>query len=113
MLKKLKKKKDAIISSGLKSYANSKLDGIGEILKLELNTRQRSVRARVAICGDCRPLDVALDHYQIIQRGGRYLVRVAGVQTSEKQLTNQLNEYLQREDLVLPRNLAPMMKALA
>lgn len=112
MLSKLKTTKDNLTASALKKYINGKMAGIGEVLKIEFNSVEKSITAKVTLNGEDTPLDIYLEQYRVFHNNDSWFIRLHGVRTSKDWLTYLYHTLLGAQDLRIPDKLVPILKVL-
>ena len=89
--------KDVTTSKTAKVAANiyMKNKGYGKMLKLNLDSNNKSMELEVMLNGEKEPLSVKVDRYEVIEESGKHLLKVYGVQTSRAWLNVLVLSFLE------------------
>ncbi|MEA3491354.1 MAG: hypothetical protein U9R27_05585 [Campylobacterota bacterium] len=110
----LKKMKDKALSKGVQIAINNsrKFKEYGEMLKLNLNSEQKSIEIEVMLDGEKEPLAMRVNKYEIIEEDGKYMIRVHGIETSRAWINAVASSYLEGKSFDISAELAKMLKVV-
>ncbi len=69
--------------------------GYGKMLKLNLNSKSKSIELEVMLNGEKEPLSVKVERYEVIEESGNHFLKVYGVQTSRAWLNILATSFLE------------------
>ncbi len=108
----LKKMKDAALSKGAKIAINNQIKEYGKMLKLNLDSTQKSIEIEVMLDGEHEPLKVHVQNYELTQESGKHLLKVHGVTTSRAWINTVASSYLEGKAFEIPSEYAKMLKVI-
>ena len=96
--------KDVTTSKTAKVAANiyMKNKEYGKMLKLNLDSNNKSIELEVMLNGEKEALSVQVDRYELVEDGGKHLLKVYGVQTSRAWLNVLASSYLEGKSFEIP-----------
>jgi hypothetical protein len=74
-----KKMKDAALSKGAKVAMNSYIKEYGKMLKLNLDSKNKSIALEVLLEGEKEPLSVNVQRYELTEENGKNLLKIYGI----------------------------------
>ncbi len=104
--------KDAALSKGAKIAINSQIKEYGQMLKLNLDSTQKSIEIEVMLDGEHEPLKVHVRNYELTQENGKHLLKVHGVTTSRAWINTVASSYLEGKAFEIPSEYAKMLKVI-
>jgi len=104
--------KDAALSKGAKIAINSQIKEYGKMLKLNLNSQEKSIEMEVMLDGEHEPLSVYVRNYELTEERGRHLLKVHGVSTSRAWINTVASSYLEGKAFEIPAEYAKMLKVI-
>lgn len=108
----IKKMKDAVLSKAAKIAINYQIKEYGKMLKLNLDSKQKSIEMEVMLDGEHEPLSVHVKNYEMTEEDGRYLLKVYGVTTSRTWINTIASSYLEGKSFEIPAEYAKMIKVI-
>ena len=108
----LKKMKDAALSKGAKMAINNQIKEYGKMLKLNLNSEQKSIEIEVLLEGEHEPLKVHVRNYEMTEEHGKHFLKVHGVTTSRAWINTMVSSYLEGKTFEIPSEYAKMLKVV-
>lgn len=105
----LQKMKDKALSHGAKMAINQHISEYGEIVKLSLNSKFKSMDMEIMLDGEDESLKIQVDHYEIIEENS---LRISGVTTSKAWITTLAHTHLEGKTFPIPDEYAKMLKAV-
>jgi len=106
----IKKMKDTALSKGAKIAINYRIKGYGKMLKLNLDSKRKSIEMEVMLDGEHEPLSVHVRNYEMTEEDGKYLLKVYGVSTSRAWIDTIASSYLEGKSFEIPAEYAKMLK---
>ncbi len=107
-----KKMKDATLSKAAKIAINNQIKEYGKMLKLNLDSTQKSIEIEVMLDGEHEPLKVHVQNYELTQESGKHLLKVHGVTTSRAWINTVASSYLEGKAFEIPSEYAKMLKVI-
>lgn len=107
------KLKDAGISKGAQMAINNQIKEYGKVLRLNLDSKAKSIELEVELKGEKAPLSVSVERYNIIEDSGRHFVEINGVNTSREWINIVASSYLEGKHFEIPAEYAKMIKVIA
>ena len=104
--------KDAALSKGAKVAINTQIKEYGEMLKLNLNSSNKSIEAEVMLDGEKEPLTVNVDRYEMTEENGKHFLKVHGVTISRTWINTVASFYLNGKTFEIPAEYAKMLKVV-
>jgi len=104
--------KDKTISFSVKTILNIKFKEYGEMLKLNLDSTNKTIELEVMLKGEKEPLEIKVNQYEIIQENGKYFIHINGLKTSREWINVIAKNYLEDEKFELDSKLAEVLKVL-
>jgi len=108
----LKKVKDAALSKGAKIAINNQIKEYGKMLKLNLDSKQKSIETEVMLDGEHGPLSVHVGNYEMTEDNGKHFLKVHGVITSRAWINTIASSYLDGKTFEVPEAYAKMLKVV-
>jgi len=108
----LKRAKDAALSKGAKVAINSYIKEYGKMLKLNLDSENKSISLEVLLEGEKEPLAVHVERYELTEENGRHLLKIYGIHTSRAWINTVAASYLEGKAFEIPPEYAKMLKVI-
>ncbi|AKF25142.1 hypothetical protein YH65_06855 [Sulfurovum lithotrophicum] len=108
----LKKVKDAALSKGAKIAINAYIKEYGKMLKLNLDSKNKSITLEVLLEGEKEPLAVDVRRYELTEENGRHLLKIYGIHTSRAWINTVGASYLEGKAFEIPEEYAKMLKVI-
>ncbi len=108
----LKKMKDAALSKGAKIAINNQIKEYGKMLKLNLDSKQKSIEMEVMLEGEHEALKVHVKNYEMTEENGKHFLKVHGVTTSRAWINTVASSYLEGKTFEIPAEYAKMLKVV-
>ena len=108
----LQRAKDVTVGFGARAAINSRLRGIGEVTELAIDTRNKTIRARLELLGENEPLDIHVTEYRLHtgNRGPRITIERA--RASREWLNTALQQFVIGRSFPIPAKAEPLLKLL-
>ena len=107
-----KKMKDAALSKGVKVAINGYIKEYGKMLKLNLDSKNKSISLEVLLEGEKEPLTVTVQRYELTEEKGKHLLKIYGIQTSRAWINTMAASYLEGKSFEIPNEYAKMLKVI-
>ena len=105
----LQKMKDVALSHGARTGMNQYMSEYGEIVKLSLNSKFKSMEIEIMLDGENESVKVQVEHYEITEEN---TLRISGVSTSKAWITTLAHTHLEGKTFDVPDEYAKMLKAV-
>lgn len=109
----LSKIKDKTLSAGARVAINRQLKEYGKMLKLNLDSQEKSIELEVLLDGEKEPLSVKVDNYRLEEDQGKFFLKIYGVHTSRAWINTVASSYLEGKSFEIPAEYAKMLKVIA
>jgi hypothetical protein len=107
MLKKLANAltvcKDGAVEAAGKAFINQQIEKFGVVTKLQLDSRQKSISAELALKGEASPVVIRVDSYEVLQRADGTYIAIRSVHASREWISALLSELLVGRQFGIPR----------
>jgi hypothetical protein len=104
--------KDRALSRGIAFLLNTRMERFGRVLRLELDTRSKSIEMELELRGEREPLHLRVERYIIRREGDRYLLVGEGIVTSREWINHLLETHLGEPSIEIPERYAKMLTAI-
>ena len=104
--------KDKSLSVAAKMAVNTQLKEYGKMLKLNLNSEEKSIELEVMLEGEKEPLTVKVENYALEEEKGKYFLKIYGVETSRAWINTLASSYLEGKSFEIPAEYAKMLKVI-
>jgi len=101
--------KDKALSTGAKIAINQHIKEYGEITKLNLNSKFKSMDLEVKLEGESDNLKVQVEHYQITEDNH---LKVSGITTSRAWINKLASKHLEGKEFKVSAEYAHMLRAI-
>ena len=91
---------------------NTKLKEYGKMLKLNLNSQEKSIEMELLLDGEKESLTVKVDNYILEEDQGKYFLKIYGVETSRAWINTIASSYLEGKAFEIPAEYAKMLKVI-
>ena len=105
----LQKMKDKALSHGAKIAMNQHIGEYGEIVKLSLNSKFKSMEMEIMLDGEDESVKIQVEHYEITEENS---LRISGVTTSKAWITTLAHTHLEGKTFNVTGEYAKMLKAV-
>ena len=101
--------KDKALAHGAKITINQHIGEYGEIVKLTLNSKFKSMDMEIMLDGEDESVKIHVEHYEITEENS---LRISGVTTSKAWITTLAHTHLEGKTFDVPDEYAKMLKAV-
>jgi hypothetical protein len=109
MLDKLKNAlasaRDKVVEQAALGFANGYLEQFGAITRLEINSREKTLSAELALKGETSTIAISAGRYEITSIGEETFIAFYDCRASREWLTVALKQYLEGKPLKIPAKL--------
>jgi len=107
-----KKAKDTALSKSVQIAINTQIKEYGKMLKLNLDSTNKSIEMEVMLEGEHEALKVHVQNYELTQENDKHFLKVHGVTTSRVWINTVASSYLEGKAFKLPSKYAKMLKVI-
>jgi len=100
------------LSKGVKIAINMQIKEYGEMLKLNLDSNNKSIEAEIMLDGEREPLTVHVERYEMTEENGRHFLKIHGVTTSRTWINTVASSYLDGKTFEIPTEYAKLLKVV-
>jgi len=104
--------KDTVLSVWTRMAINYLINEYGEMLKLNLDSKNKNIEIEVMFEGEKEPLKVYIQKYAIMQEEKKHFVQIKSIQTSRTWLNTIASFYLEGKNIEIPSVYAKILKVL-
>jgi len=104
--------KDKTVAFSLKKILNIKFKEYGEMLKLNLDSTNKTINLEVMLKGEKEPLEIKVNQYEIIQENGKSFISLNELTTSREWIDVIAKNYITNKKFELDSKLAEVLKVL-
>ena len=108
----LHRSKDATLAFTARLAINRRLNSIGEMTELSIDTKNKRIRVRLDLVGEKEPIDVEILRYNLKREGETAYITIEEATASREWLTLALREFIVGEDIAIPAKAAALLKLL-
>jgi len=94
--------KDRAIEASAKALINQKIEGIGRVTEIQIDSKQKTISAQVALKGETVPISINIGAYELVQENGVTCISFKGFTASREWISARLNRYLTGHKLQVP-----------
>lgn len=77
-----------------KRLINQKIETFGSVNSLQIDSRQRTISAELALKGEPQPIAIKIGAYEVIQENGVSYISFQNLHASKEWIGHVLNEYV-------------------
>ena len=104
--------KDKAVSFTLKQLINLNIKEFGEMLKLNLNSKDKKLELEVMLLGEKEPLNIEIKSYQLKQKDDKYFLTLSDIHTSREWINIVIQNYFKNQEIEIPENIAKTLKII-
>ena len=107
-----RKMKDATLSKGVKIAINHKVKEYGKMIKLNLDSDNKTIELELMLDGEKEPLHVKVNHYKLSQENNRHYLVAENIVTSRAWINTVASQYLHGQKFEIPEEYAKLLKVV-
>jgi len=104
--------KDKALSKAVIAAVNLKIKEYGKMLKLNLDSTNKTIELEIMLKGEKEPLKVFVNSYEISEEDGKYFLYAKDIKTSREWINIIAENYLKGEKIELPEKIAKTLQIL-
>ena len=104
--------KDKTLSATAKIAINTQIKEYGKMLKLNLDSKEKSIELEVMLEGEKEPLSIKVEHYTLEEENGKFFLKIYGVETSRAWINTIASTYLEGKSFEIPAEHAKILKVI-
>jgi len=104
--------KDKALSKAIISGINLKIKEYGKMLKLNLDSTNKTIELEIMLKGEKEPLKVFVNSYEISEEDGKYFLYAKDIKTSREWINIIAENYLKGEKIELSEKIAKTLQIL-
>jgi hypothetical protein len=104
--------KDKALSKSLEFAINQKIKDYGKMLKLNLNSKDKTIEFEIMLKGEKESLIVYIDNYMISEENGKFHLYAEDVRTSREWINIVAENYLKNQKIEVPDKIAKTLQTL-
>ncbi|SPE51196.1 conserved hypothetical protein [Verrucomicrobia bacterium] len=94
--------KDGAVEMVAKTFLNREIERFGAVMKLEIDSKAKTMWAELALKGETGPIAVKIGRYELVQENGVTAISFQGATCSREWISVVLNEYLADRKFQVP-----------
>ena len=102
--------KDVTVGFGARAAINSRLRGIGEVTELAIDTKNKTIRARLQLLGETEPLDLHVTEYRLQTGNPGPRITIEHARASREWLNAALQQFVIGKTFPIPAKAEPLLK---
>ena len=103
------KAKDSVVQKVVKMVINFYAKEYGKMLKLDLDSKAKSVSLEVMLDGEKEALSVKISNYEIVEERSKYFLKINGIRTSRAWINTIASSYLEGELFEIPEEYVKIL----
>jgi len=104
--------KDKVLSKSLATLINFKIKEYGEMLKLNLDSKNKIIDFEIMLKGEKEPLKVFVSNYAINEENGKYYLYAEDIKTSREWINIVIENYLTAQKIELTEKIVKILQIL-
>jgi len=98
------------LSNGLRVAINIKLKGQNRMLKLDIDSKMKSLTASIKLEGEDDILDIEIKRYQLEMIDGKYMLTIEGLHASKPWIETIARSFVEGKSYEIPSEYARLLK---
>jgi hypothetical protein len=86
--------KERAIEATVKRLINHKIEAFGSVTSLQIDSKQRTISAQLALKGEARSIEIKAGAYDVVQESGVTYISFQNLHASKEWIGHVLNEYV-------------------
>ena len=109
----LHRSKDATLAFTARIAINRRLNSIGEMTELSIDTKNKRICLRLELIGEKEPVEVEILRYNLKTEGDTTFIIIEEATASREWLTAALREFVVGQNITIPPKAAALLKLLS
>ena len=109
----LSRSKDAAVALAVRAVLNAKLDGIGRITELSVDTAQQAAHIKMQLAGEGALTEIWIERYSLVTRGGTPALTVLAARSSREWLQAAMQTFVVGKPIRLPAKARSLVGLLS
>jgi hypothetical protein len=102
--------KDAALALAARAFLNVKLQGIGAMNELSVDTKKRAFRLQLDLLGEAEPIEIYVKKYELARHGRTTTLTVLDASASRKWLAEALRQFVVGQRFNIPAKAGAVLK---
>jgi hypothetical protein len=94
--------KQRAIEATAKRLINQKIIAFGSVTSLQIDSKQRTISAELALKGEAEPIAIKIGAYELIEENGVSFISCRDLHSSKEWIGHVLNEYVAGQRFKVP-----------
>lgn len=94
--------KDGAMEAAGKAFLNQKLQKFGTVTRLQIDSKQKTMLAELALKGEATPILINVDSYEVLQKAGDTYIVVRSVRASREWIGAVVREFVVGRQFKIP-----------
>lgn len=108
----LQRTKDATLAFTARVAINKRLNSIGKMTELSIDTKNKRIWIRLELAGENEPIEVEILRYHLKTQGETAHITIEEASASREWLTVALREFVVGQEVTIPPKAAALLKLL-
>jgi hypothetical protein len=108
----LHRSKDATLALAARVAINRRLNSIGHMTELSIDTKNKRIRILLDLIGEKEPIEVEILRYNLKTKGETAQITIEEVTASREWLTVALREFMVGQDITIPARAGALLRLL-
>lgn len=108
-----RRSKDVTVGFAARVAINTKLEGIGEMTELSIDTKKRRVSIRLELAGESTPIQIEILKYTLKHKNGAARLTIEDASASREWLDVALREFIVGQTVTVPAKARALLKLLS
>src|SRR5215472_16554029 len=108
----LHRSKDATLAFTARVVINRRLNSIGEMTELSIDTKKKRIQVRLDLVGEKEPIEVEVLRYNLKKEGETTYITTEEATASREWLSLALREFIVGQDIAIPPKAAALLTLL-
>ena len=109
----LHRSKDATLAFTARIAINRRLNSIGEMTELSIDTKNKRICLRLELIGEKEPVEVEILRYNLKTEGDTTVIIIEEATASREWLRAALREFVVGQNITIPPKAAALLKLLS
>ena len=106
----MRRLKDKTLAQGLTLALNARMKRYGEVLRLQIDSKAKSIDIEILLKGEKEPIHIAVNRYEVIEEEGHWYLQAREIVSSREWINAVAESFLAGQRLEIPERYAKMLK---